>query len=345
MMTMPTGAGFRWSVPAARRPIVVAIGETGGVAALRVARALAERDGTHLVLVSAVEPPPIYDFEAAPPLMLPWTVDEQLSERRHVLHNRLHGLGWTVNQPGAPQLVVTYGEVPDSINSLARDRDARLIIMGIGPHAVARRLISAGTASSTSRHAPCPVLAVSEGAHGVPHSAVIAIDFSSESISAAGESLALLADDAVIHLVHVCRKLRSAIANTELDEMTTACETELAVRFDRVRSILGRDRALAFNDITLEGRTAECVLEIARRKHVDLIVAGTHGYGMLDRWLLGSTSTALLHGAACSVLLVPAPPAAERRFEHAGSGSPRGADHSISTLGHVGRSGKDHGTT
>ena len=99
-MTMPTRAGYHRLVPAARRPIVVAIGDTGGVAALRVARALAERDGTHLVLVSAVEPPPIYDLEAARPLMLPWTVDEQLSERRHVLHKRLHGLGWTVNQPG-----------------------------------------------------------------------------------------------------------------------------------------------------------------------------------------------------------------------------------------------------
>ncbi len=311
-MTMPTGAGYHRLVPAARRPIVVAIGETGGVAALRVARALAERDGTHIVLVSAVEPPPIYDFEAAHSLALPWTVDEQLSERRHVLHKRLHGLGWTVNQPGAPQLVVAYGDVPDSVNSLARDRDARLIIMGIGPHAVARRLISAGTASSTSRHAPCPVLAVSEGAHGVPHSAVIALDFSAESVNAAGESLALLADDAVIHLVHVWRTLTSMIANTELDGSTAGWESEFAVRFDRVRSILGRDRALAFNDITLEGKTAECLLEIARRKHVDLIVAGRHGSGMLDRWLLGSTSTALLHGAECSVLLVPAPPGAER---------------------------------
>ena len=311
-MTMPTRARYHRLVPAARRPIVVAIGDTGGVAALRVARALAERDGTHLVLVSAVEPPPIYDLEAAGPLMLPWTIDEQLSERHHVLHKRLHGLGWTVNQPGAPQLVVTYGGVPDSVNSLARDRDARLIIMGIGPHDVARRLISAGAASSTSRHAPCPVLAVSDGAHGVPHSAVIAIDFSSESVNAAGESLALLADDAVIHLVHVWRKMTSMIANTELDESTAGCESERAVRFDRVRSILGRDRALAFNDITLEGKTAECLLEIARRKHVDLIVAGTHGYSMLDRWLLGSTSTALLHGAECSVLLVPAPRGAER---------------------------------
>ena len=310
-MTMPTGAGPHEFARAARRPIVVAIGETGGVAALRVASALAARDGAHIVVVSAVEPPPLYDFERRRALRLPWTVDEQISERLHTLHNRLHGLGWTVNQLGAPQLVVTYADVPDAVNSLARERDARLIIMGIGPHAAARRLLAAGNASSTSRHAPCPVLAVSERAHGAPQSAVAAIDFSPESINAARESLTLLPDGAVIHLVHSWRKLVSAVGIPELEEMAASYEDALPGRFDRARSILGRDRSLAFNDITLEGKAAECILETARRKHVDLIVAGTHGYGMLDRWLLGSTSTALLHGAECSVLLVPAPPEPE----------------------------------
>ena len=42
---------------AAHRPIVVAVGATGGLHALRVARALATRDETSVVVVSVVEPP------------------------------------------------------------------------------------------------------------------------------------------------------------------------------------------------------------------------------------------------------------------------------------------------
>ena len=52
------------------------------------------------------------------------------------------------------------------------------------------------------------------------------------------------------------------------------------------------------------GRPADAVLEHARRG-VDLIVAGTHSKSGLSRWLLGSTSAAIMAESPCPVLLVP----------------------------------------
>jgi nucleotide-binding universal stress UspA family protein len=55
------------------------------------------------------------------------------------------------------------------------------------------------------------------------------------------------------------------------------------------------------------GRPADALLEISR--DVDLLVIGSRRWGPVSRLLLGSTGEALLHDAACPVLVVPRPPA------------------------------------
>lgn len=52
------------------------------------------------------------------------------------------------------------------------------------------------------------------------------------------------------------------------------------------------------------GKPADAIVDMAR-DGTDLIVAGTHSKSGLSRWLLGSTSTAILEYATCPTLLVP----------------------------------------
>ena len=52
-----------------------------------------------------------------------------------------------------------------------------------------------------------------------------------------------------------------------------------------------------------EGDAATRVLETARERGVDLIVVGTHGRSAISRLLLGSVSTAVLHGFEGPVLV------------------------------------------
>jgi nucleotide-binding universal stress UspA family protein len=58
------------------------------------------------------------------------------------------------------------------------------------------------------------------------------------------------------------------------------------------------------------------IVRYAREKQVDLIVMGTHGYGPLKRFFLGSVADRVLRQAPCPVLTVP--PAAVAHAEHAG---------------------------
>lgn len=313
-MSHATGTGHDHpdSGAAARRPLVVAIGESGGVPALRLARVLASRDGSDIVVVSVVEPPPIYAFEPRRVLMVPETIERQMTDRRIKIHRRLHRLGFKDDDGSEPEVEIRYGDTTHEITGLARERNARLILMGIGPHSISRRLLATGTAWATSRRAPCPVLAVSERARELPRVAVVATDFSAESVNAAHEALGLLGDGATVNLVHAWTRVDAELDASEQEDVNARYAASIPERFDRLRSELGRGRKLAFNTLAIEGKPAETVLSLAREKRADLIVAGTHGYGMLERWLLGSTSTALLRGAECSVLLVPVPSIAER---------------------------------
>lgn len=53
-----------------------------------------------------------------------------------------------------------------------------------------------------------------------------------------------------------------------------------------------------------QGGVADAILELAR-EGTDLVVTGTHTRSGLSRWLLGSTSAAILEQAWCPTLLIP----------------------------------------
>jgi nucleotide-binding universal stress UspA family protein len=55
--------------------------------------------------------------------------------------------------------------------------------------------------------------------------------------------------------------------------------------------------------VVCEGNAAEQILGVAEERQVDLIVMGTHGMGLIQRFLIGSTSDKVLNYAPCSVLL------------------------------------------
>jgi nucleotide-binding universal stress UspA family protein len=58
----------------------------------------------------------------------------------------------------------------------------------------------------------------------------------------------------------------------------------------------------------LEGRIGQALLSFAEREQADLIALGTHGPGPVERFSVGSVAAAVLHEAACNVLVArPAP--------------------------------------
>jgi nucleotide-binding universal stress UspA family protein len=59
------------------------------------------------------------------------------------------------------------------------------------------------------------------------------------------------------------------------------------------------------------GDPVEEILALAHELQADMIVMGTHGYGVVQRFLMGSVSDRVAHRAASAVMIVrPAPEAA-----------------------------------
>jgi nucleotide-binding universal stress UspA family protein len=302
-------------VRASRRPIVAAVGADGAPDTLRTARAIAARESRPLVIVSVVEPPPLHTLDPEQAMLVPWTIEEQLDARRLLIHDRVRELAPAPVGHDEPAVAVAYGEPTRLVPQLARERHAHLIVMGSGPHALANRVFATETALGTIRRAPCPVLALSDDADGVPRPpaiVVVAMDFSPASLHAARQALPLLSEGAVVHLVHVWRRHVPLFPVAQADGLDDAYERSLPVRFDRARKALGRERSLVFVTAAREGSAADVLLDAARDLHAELLVAGAHGHGAVERLLIGSVSTALLRGAACSVLVAPEPPPVER---------------------------------
>jgi nucleotide-binding universal stress UspA family protein len=56
------------------------------------------------------------------------------------------------------------------------------------------------------------------------------------------------------------------------------------------------------------GDAGPMIVWVAEHEHSDLIVAGSHGHGVLKRLLMGSVSKHVMNHAPCAVLLVRAGP-------------------------------------
>jgi len=85
---------------------------------------------------------------------------------------------------------------------------------------------------------------------------------------------------------------------------TADIEAELAKEAEKNMAKLAQVLSIPEADQRLEtGQPKAHILEVAKELGVDLIVVGSHGRHGLAR-LLGSTASAVLHGAECDVLTI-----------------------------------------
>ena len=67
-----------------------------------------------------------------------------------------------------------------------------------------------------------------------------------------------------------------------------------------------REKGLAVREMVTQGKPSAEIVRVAREENVDMIVLGTHGKGMLDKALFGSTTDRVVRKAPCPVLTVGA---------------------------------------
>jgi nucleotide-binding universal stress UspA family protein len=286
-----------------KRIVVATDGQPAAVGALRVARALAERDGTSVEVVSIVPPMPIVPRGLGETSTLPLLeLDRAASESTQArVVDQLAEFGLATTWP----VTVQVGPPAPSIVRLAQEKHAGLIVLGLGRHKLADRWFGSETALHVARLAHVPVLAVPADADELPGSGVAAIDFTDFSQDAAEMALRILRPGGTLHLVHVFWRPSEEIpwvgGRDWIELQRERMQQQLAIIEQRLASTGPARIERHF----LEGDPASELLRFAESLHLGLVAAGSHGAGFLGRLLMGSVSTRLLRGATRMVLIAP----------------------------------------
>ena len=294
--------------PGPRRPTALLIATDGtpqSDAAIALARLLPPVDQRQVRVVTVVnrasipwgtvEPSLVRDYERG-------LQQDALSMAKAQL-DRFGDKNWTVE--------VRSGDPATTIASLAKESRSRIVVVGLGGHGVAARLFGNETALRLMRVSQIPVLAVDSKLRELPRRIVVAMDFSEPSIEAARLALEIAAPGATVTLVHVVPWERKDYIP---EQWFRAHEADVGAQLTRVTGWLDAGTKCRIHQKILYGKPGPSLLACAEELDADLIVAGTHGRGILGRLLGGETVAKLVRGARRSVLVLPAA-AAFQRFD------------------------------
>ena len=286
----------RVSYTADPRKVLLALdGSRASNAAARLARRMAQLNLWAPDAITVAQPLPTYVGDyilPAPPLAEEVVQGNIMLGLRAQL--RRHGLtAWPAN--------VRFGPTGWSILESAHEFGAKLIVIGLGKHGRVARLFGAETTNRVVRKSDVPVLAVHQTTRGLPRTIVAAVDFGDASNRAVVEALELAEPGAVLHLVHVMSPYNfTPIANGAW-RLSYADAVEQS--FARLQHAL--PTPVTVKTKLLTGDVADEVLKYAKSVRADLIAAGSHNQGLVERALLGSAPADLLRGSTCSVLIAP----------------------------------------
>jgi nucleotide-binding universal stress UspA family protein len=138
---------------------------------------------------------------------------------------------------------------------------------------------------------------------------VVAVDFSETSIEALRFACdAARQQNAQLHILHVVPDARLEpwaleASGFDLDQLNRDAVADAQRQMTDVPSY-GLPAERVTRTIVL-GATNRDITRYAREHDARLLVVGTHGYGPVRRFLLGSVATRVLRSAPCPVVTVP----------------------------------------
>ena len=140
---------------------------------------------------------------------------------------------------------------------------------------------------------------------------VAALDFSDSAPDALDAALGLAADTpaARVHLLHVVASAAAELWSEDLPPVDLrAVEQARTASASAQLAALAVSRALDPSGVTsaiVVGAAAVEILRYAEAHRADVIVLGSHGHGVVRRFLLGSVADKVVRESPCAVLIVP----------------------------------------
>lgn len=247
---------------------------------------------------------------------IPWVSDFERSLER--TKAQLSGRGYQVETD------LQLGSAAEKILEIAAERKPGLIVLGAKGLRSTVSILLGGVAQQVMEYACCPVLIVRAPYRGL--SKILAVtDGSPSSLSAACYLAEFpLPAAAEIHVMHVLPPLRTPImvepylgawqtiyvdAPRPDEEMESMRKKEV----EQAKEILAKtcspleSRGIEAITILKRGDAATEIMDYVGRYRIDLIVAGSRGFGQFMSMWMGSVSRKLVHYSDCSVLVVKQP--------------------------------------
>ena len=275
-------------------------GSQGGRDALEMARALATALVADVVAVTVVPYGPL-------PITATLLREDEIVEAEPLLaeaRERLAGLSVETRMFGG-------GTPAGVLTDLAEEERFDLLVVG-SPHRgpIGRALIGS-VANSLLLGAPCGVLVAPRGyateIHRVFEQVAVAYDGTPEAGVALRRAEAIALQTGA--RIRVLTVVAPAVSLGVIGYVPPLPPEPRWVVEEGIRSI---GAGVSADSEVLHGPPAEALAK-ACEEGVDLIIAGSRGYGPMLRVLVGSVSSALIHNAPCPVLIVPRPRAEKAR--------------------------------
>ena len=285
-----------------RRILVTTDGSSRADGALRMARALAQSNGSSVCVLSVVDPARVHGLEhsliaGAPSLAEPY----QTTRRRAMVVRQLQRAGdaeWPIT--------VTVGDPGPTIAHHAAEARCSLVLLG-GP---LDRGVAQEKMEELARLSTVPLLAVPSETVRRPRTALVGVDFSAFSVGAARTAAELLEPGGTLHLVHVALALpRWPHLSSAMQEWERTYRLGAATRLTALsREIVRTARSpLHVETRVARGEPVSALMGAAERFEAELLAVGTHGHGLPEQGFAGSVAAPLFHQAGCSILFYPTP--------------------------------------
>jgi nucleotide-binding universal stress UspA family protein len=284
--------------------IVVGIDESREAArAAALAAHLAETARTSCYLIHALDeaPPP-----STPELLRSPEAGHEASAFARARERMLGALWGLVPPEQLEQMLIRPGRPAVALREAAEEFDAGLIVIGAKRHHLLSELAGRSTARGLSHSIETPVLMVQGTA--LPRRILVAVDHSAAAppVIEVGQRYAQLLR-AELHVISVVEPL------PVIPGLPAASVDPLAYFVESKREIQ-RDIASLAHTAAIKirfGDPVEGILQYASQWPADLVIAGTHGAGWIERVMLGSVADRLLHAVHSSLMLVPVQSALE----------------------------------
>ena len=284
----------------AERPVIVGVDATpAGVLAATVGYAVAKASRAPCRIVHAVRHP-----------QGPSREQLQTAAGMDALERLLEAAGAALARELAPHvpleriedLAVRFGNPAWVLREVARETDARLLVLGGKHHPAAVRWFGGSTAHHVVRTIDLPLLVAAAAASRFER-VLVATDLSESAtatLAAAREFGSLFgARLRVLTVVEPLPSIPDVAVQLDEGEHLRCAQQELA------SLLAGLDGGDGIESGVQLGSPARTISEEAKTWRADLVVVGSHGKGWVDRVLLGSTTERLLNRLPCSILVLP----------------------------------------